>query len=37
MLEMHLRHPGFTDSAWGTFTKKKKETIQKFKESEDPR
>ena len=24
MLEMHLRHPGFTDSAWGTFTKKKK-------------
>ena len=29
---MHLRQPGFTYSAGGTFTKKK-ERIQKFKET----
>ena len=32
MPEMHLRQPGFTYSACGTFTKNK-ETIQKFKET----
>ena len=31
MIEMHLRHPGFTYSACGPFTKNK-ERIQKFKE-----
>ena len=31
--EMHLRQPGFTYSACGTFTKNK-ETIQKFKKQE---
>ena len=30
MLEIHLRHPGFTYSACGPFTKNK-EIIQKFK------
>ena len=33
MLEMHLRQPGFTYSACGTFTKNKKR-IQKFIETE---
>ena len=33
MPEMHLRQPGFTYSACGTFTKNK-ETIQKFKKQE---
>ena len=33
MLEMHLRRPGFTYSACGTFTKNKKR-IQKFIETE---
>ena len=32
MPEMHLKQPGFTYSACGTFTKKK-ERIQKFKET----
>ena len=32
MPENHLRQPGFTYSAWGTFTKKE-EIIQKFKEA----
>ena len=32
MPEMHLRQPGFTDSASRTFTKNK-ERIQKFKET----
>ena len=32
---MHLRQPGFTYSACGPFTKKKKERIQKFKETRD--
>ena len=36
MLEMHLRHPGFTYSACVPFTKKK-EWIQKFKETEGSR
>ena len=33
MPEMHFKHPGFTYSACGPFTlkKKKKETIRKFK------
>ena len=31
MPEMHLRQPGFTDSACGPFTKNK-ERIQKFKQ-----
>ena len=34
MPEMHLKQPGFTYSAWGPFTKKK-ERIQKFKETGD--
>ena len=34
MPEMHLKHPGFTYSACGTFTKTK-ERIQKFKETRD--
>ena len=34
MPEMHLRQPGFTFSACGPFTKKK-ERIQKFKETGD--
>ena len=36
MLEMHLRQPGFTYSACGTFTKNK-ERIEKFKENGDSR
>ena len=36
MLEMLLRQPGFTYSACGLFTKNK-ESIQKFKETEDSR
>ena len=36
MIEMHLRHPGFTYSACGPFTKNK-ERIQKFKERGDSR
>ena len=35
MPEMHLKHPGFTYSACGPFTKNK-ETIKKFKETEIP-
>ena len=31
MLEIHLRHPGFTDSAWGTFTKKTKKQYKNLK------
>ena len=34
MPEMHLKQPGFTYSAWGTFTKNK-ERIQKLKETGD--
>ena len=34
MSEMHLKQSGFTYSACGQFTKKK-EIIQKFKETED--
>ena len=34
MPEMHLKHPGFTYSACGPFTKNK-ERIQKFKETGD--
>ena len=34
MPEMHLKQPGFTYSACGSFTKNKK-IIQKFKETED--
>ena len=34
MLEMHLKHPGFTHSACEPFTKNKKR-IQKFKETGD--
>ena len=34
MPEMHLKQPGFTDSACGPFTKNK-ERIQKFKETGD--
>ena len=33
MSEMHLRQPGFTYSAYGSFTKNK-ERIQRFKETE---
>ena len=36
MPEMHLRQPGFTYSACGTFTKNK-EKIQKFTETKDSR
>ena len=36
MPEMHLRQPGFTYSACGTFTKNK-EKIQKCTETEDSR
>ena len=36
MSEMHLRHPGFTHSACGPFTKNK-ERIIKFKETGDSR
>ena len=36
MPEIHLRQPGFTCSAFGTFTKNK-EIIQKFKETRDSR
>ena len=36
MPEMHLKQPGFTDSACGLFTKNKKR-IQKFKETGDTR
>ena len=36
MPEMHLKQPGFTYSAWRTFTKNK-ERIQKFKETSDLR
>ena len=35
MPEMHLRVPGFTYSACGSFTKKKKERKLKFKETGD--
>ena len=35
MPEMYLKQPGFTYSACGPFTKKKKERIQKFKETGD--
>ena len=31
--ELHLRQPGFTDSAWGQYTKHEK--IKKFKETCD--
>ena len=31
---MHLKQPGFTNSAWGPFTKNK-EKIKKFKETGD--
>ena len=34
MSEMHLKQPGFTDSACGLLTKNK-ERIQKFKETGD--
>ena len=34
--EMHLRHPGFTYSAYGPFTKNKGR-IKKFKETRDSR
>ena len=34
MPEMHLREPGFTYSAYGSFTKNK-ERIQRFKKTED--
>ena len=34
MPEMHLKQPGFTYGACGSFTKNK-ERIQKFKETED--
>ena len=34
MPEMHLKQPGFTDSACGPFTKNK-ERMQKFKETGD--
>ena len=34
MPEMHLRHPGFTYSASGPFTKNK-ERLKKFKETGD--
>ena len=33
ILEMHLKKPGFTSSACGPFTEKKKERIQKFKQT----
>ena len=36
MPEMHLRQPGFTDSACGPFTKNKKR-IKKFKQTGDSR
>ena len=36
MPEMHLRQPGFTYSACGSFTKNK-ERIRKFKETRDSR
>ena len=36
MPEMHLRQPGFTYGAFGPFIKNK-ESIQKFKETEDSR
>ena len=36
MPEMHLRQPGFTYSACGSFTKNK-EIIEKFKVTIDPR
>ena len=36
MPEMHLKQPGFTYSAWRTFTKNK-ERIQKFKKTSDLR
>ena len=36
MPEMHLRQPGFTNSACGPFTKTK-ERIQKFKQTGDSR
>ena len=36
MPEMHLRQPGFTYSACGSFTKNKKRT-EKFKETRDSR
>ena len=36
MPEMHLRQPGFTYSAYGTFTTNKRR-IQKFKETGDLR
>ena len=36
MSEMHLRQPGFTYGAFGPFTKNK-ESIQKFKETENSR
>ena len=34
MSEMHLKHPGFTYSAFSLFTKNK-EKIEKFKETRD--
>ena len=36
MSEVHLRQPGFTYGAFGPFTKNK-ESIQKFKETENSR
>ena len=36
MPEKHLRQPGFTYSACGTFTKNK-ERIKRFKKKQDPR
>ena len=35
MPEMHLKQPGFAYSACGSFTKKRKKRIQKFKERGD--
>ena len=35
MPEMHLRQTGFTCSACGPFTKKKKNRMQKFKQTGD--
>ena len=37
MPEIHLRHPGFTYSAWGAFIKKRKKENWKFKETVDSR
>ena len=35
MIEMHLRQPGFTYSAYGLFTKKNKKKIEMFKKIGD--